>query len=191
MDALLSLQQLPGSIPSKKRLYLNRDFIKHGQVNISIDDITDFTVYMWDNRFVCDLIFDRNDIPPVTEEYRLTRMGEIEYFWGKCWTNIGLETKQMLTTEVNNAFRNVSNRRVTKWNEAAKLLHRQYLESNKDPTVSWACCYGEAFSGNWAKYAQNAIWELTTWSFVSGTSQTNNVRTGFCRTCLLRRRVTT
>lgn len=160
MDTLLSLSQVPGSIPSKKRMYLNRDFIKQGQVNVTINDITNFTVYMWDNRFVKELTFDREHIPPVTEEYRLKTLGEIEFFRGKCWTNISLETKQMLVIEVNKAFRDVSNRRVTKWNDAAKLLNKHYADSKEeDASVSYACCYGEAFSGNWAKYGQNSFME--------------------------------
>lgn len=158
MNNLFSASQIPGTIPSKNRMYLNRDFIQFGQRPVTLKDISNFTVYMWDNRFVPNLTFSREHIPQINENYRLKTFGEIDYFRGQCWKSISLETKQMLTIEVKKAFRDDPNCRVVKWNEAAKLLNKDYAHSGQN-TTSWKCCYGEAFSGNWHKYAQNTFME--------------------------------
>lgn len=62
----------------------------------------------------------------------------------------------MLVIEVSKAFRDDPNCRVVKWNEAAKLLNKTF-EQTELADIPYACCYGEAFSGNWAKYGQNSF----------------------------------
>jgi hypothetical protein len=79
MDNLFSASQIPGSIPSKERMYLNRDFIQRGQIPVTLDDVSNFTVYMWDNRYVKNLTFSRNHIPQISEDYRVKTFGEIDY----------------------------------------------------------------------------------------------------------------
>lgn len=170
IDYLLSPPDDAFALPSRQTIYLNRDFIKQGQVKVKLEDITPFQVFMWDNRFMRDLSFNRDNIAPITEEYRRKAYSEIDYFRRRCWTRINLETKQMLTQEVKRAFRDDANNNIVQWIEGVHLLNDHY-DKTKDASLAYSCLYGPAFSGNWAKIAQTSMmrsynidyrtWDLT------------------------------
>lgn len=153
---MLSMEEDAGAVPSKRTIYLNRDFLKAGQNRVSLKDITDFTVYMWDNRYMKHLIFNRDNIAPVDQEYRKQVLTQIDYFRRQCWGMINLETKLLLTKEVRIAFRDNSSHSILKWNEAVKCLN-EHTKSTGDARIAYTCCYGPNFSGNWAKNRQSKI----------------------------------
>lgn len=135
-------------------MYLNRDFIKQGHVKLGIADITDVTVYMWVNRFVKDLVVNRNNIPPVDEDYRRQMFSEIVFFKNNCHTLINMEAKEMLANEVRKAFRDVT--MFTTWREGIRLL-KDHIKETNSIKVAYGCLYGPQFSGNWAIFAQSAF----------------------------------
>lgn len=104
-ENILALEDDACALPSKETIYLNRDFLRAGQNRVTIKDITDFTVFMWDNRYMRDLTYNRNNIAPVTDEYRMKTHAQVDYFRRQCWSMVNLETKQMLTKEVRKAFK--------------------------------------------------------------------------------------
>jgi hypothetical protein len=153
-DNILSIHNDVKMLPSRRTMYLNRDFLKQGHVKLAISAITDVTVYMWTNRYVKDLVVNRDNIPRVDEDYRRTTFGEIVFFKNNCHTLINMEAKEMLANEVRKAFRDVA--QFTTWREGLNLLKEQVMETG-DISMAYDCLYGTAFSGNWAIYAQSAF----------------------------------
>jgi hypothetical protein len=149
----LALEDDECALPSRRTIYLNRDFLKAGQNRVTINDITPFTVFMWDNRYERDLSYNRDNMAPVTNEYREQTLGQVDYFRRQLWSMVNLETKQMLTNEVRKAFQETNFNMIMKWNDGIKMLN-QHTRKSENSNVAYACCYGEAFSGNWAKNGQ-------------------------------------
>lgn len=155
-ETLLTIHDNYKLLPSPRTIFLNRDFLKQGHVKVTIENITDFTVYMWDNRFVPELVVNRDNIPPVTEVYRRNTCGDIDSFRRCCTTLINMETREMLADEVRAAFQDETTYRITTWREGINLLNENSKTSGS-VAVAYECCHGPAFSGNWALMAQDGM----------------------------------
>lgn len=155
-ESLLTIHDSYKLLPSPRSIYLNRDFLKQGHVKVTLENITDFTVYMWDNRFVPKLVVNRDNIPPVTEVYRRNTCGDIDSFRRCCTTLINMETREMLADEVRAAFRDETTYRITTWREGINLLN-DHSKKSGSVAVAYECCHGPTFSGNWALMAQEAM----------------------------------
>jgi hypothetical protein len=149
----LSLHENYVTLPSERTIFLNRDFIKHGQKRVLLSEFTKVHVYMWDNRYERELVFNRSTIPPVSEDYLLRTFEQVNDFRSTCQTSINRETKAMLTQKVRDAVRNDTTACTTTWRMASKTLNALTLRT-KDISIAFNCCYGASFSGNWAVYAQ-------------------------------------
>lgn len=158
-DRQLALQDGAFKLPFNKTVYLTRDFIKQGHKAVKLKDMSDFMCFVWHNRYVKDLVYDRLHIAPVTEDFRRSMFCQVVDFRKKCHSDINLTTNLMLTNEVRKVFADDSFKYCNTWREGIKLLNAHTVRTqNKE--VAYKCCYGEAFSGNWTINAQNQFMEL-------------------------------
>lgn len=61
-------------------MFLNHDFLKQGHISVTIEDMTDFKVYMWHNLHVKDLEINHAHIPPAREECRRQTVAKVVSF---------------------------------------------------------------------------------------------------------------